>query len=607
MSGSRSEYIDLVESGVETLRRPNLTEYWEGEHRDDEWGGRHRIIQDYALIYAVLHEFTGEADYRDLAIEHLLEFGRGDHFASILTGTAFELVGDELSPSERETFGEAWIADAEGALDQYVGDGNDIEEWEQVSNHAIAACFYTDYACHLFPDMAAQHDYQERTDRVWDVWWNRREFHEQASNYEGVTETFLAKWATIRGKEEAFYDSPTVRNIFERNLRSVTPKGIVAPYGDSGYHQHQCKWIGLFERIGADTSDGRFLDAAADIRSYFRKHIFEHFLETVKALPEHESIYNGRLIFKNHLHEIAWLALAAFWHDTDVEQRPRPEPAGRIRRTPYGYVLSDSDERVLPDERMVDGQVALTAGTPGSGDHTYLLLSVGPELVHDHADASAIQVLSRDATTLLGSNGYLQRELLYHNAFYAQPSDWDRYPEDDHSRIITGDENCRGEIETIDIDGRTAHCRVTFDQFHGMPLSVTREVLLDECGEVTLIDRVRAHEDGYCGGPLFHAETIEESDGYYRLRTDQLRSLGNVVSENPPGDLLVTTTYPDADVTVAQPDLPPIYDEGYQEFPTTEYKQVWQRSYVARNCLAARKPFEANEESVFVTQLRPEL
>lgn len=603
----RSDYVDLVESGVKVLRQPHLTKYWDGEYRDDEWGGRHRIMQDYALVYAVLYEHVGDEAYRDAALKHLLEFGRGDHFASLLTGTAYELVGNELDQHERKSFGEAWVAEAENSLNQYVGDRNDIEEWEQVSNHAIGACFYADYACALFPEIADRHDYQERTDRVWEVWWDRREFHEQASNYEGFAETFLAEWAKIRGHEDAFYDSPTVRNILERNLRSVSPEGIVAPYGDSGYHQHQCQWISLFERVAADTGDGRFLDAAADIRTYFHEHVFNRFRETVDSLPETESIYNGRLIFKNHLHELAWLALATTWHDTDVERRPRPDPAGRIGRTPYGYVLEDADRWLLPTDTMVDGQVALTGGAPNSGDRTYLLLSVGPELVHDHADASAIQFLSRDATTLLGSNGYLQRELLYHNAFYAQPSDWDRYPEDNHDRIIAGDEDCRGEIEVLDSYGCTAYCRVTFDRFHGMPLAVTREVLVDDCGDVTLIDRVRARENGYCGGPLFHAETVEKRDGQYRLRTNHLRSLGNIVSENPAGDLVVEQTYPGATITVVQPDLPPIYTESYQSFPTTEYKQVWERSYVARDCLAARKPFEPGEESIFITQLRPEV
>lgn len=603
---SKREYQATIESGLATLRRPELSEYWDGEYRDDEWGGRHRIVQDFALIYAVLYELTGTEEYRDRAAEHLLDFGQGDHFASILCGTAYELLADELSPEERAAFGAEWVAEAEDSLDRYVGDREEIESWDQVSNHAIGACFYADYACHLFPEEGAKHDYGRRTDAVWDAWWDCREFHEQASNYEGFAETFLSAWADIRGRTDAFYGTPSVVNMLERNLKVITPGGIVTPYGDTGYHQHQCKWIALFERVAHDRSDGRFQDAAADVFSYFRTHVFERFLDTVEDLPAEESVYNGRLIFKNHLHELAWLSLAALWHDSTVDSRNRPEPAGRIRRLPYGYVLNDADTRLLPDRRMVDGQVALTGGEPGSDEHTYLLLSVGPELVHDHADASAIQMLSRDSSVHLGTNGYLQRELLYHNAFYVQPSDWDRYPEDDPERIRSGDENCRGSIEELRTEGETAHCRVTFERFHGMPVRITREVLLDDAGEVTLIDRVRAREDGYCGGPLFHAETIDElSDGTYRLRTDQLRSLGNVVSRNPPGELAVDVSAPNCSTTVVQPSYPPVYEESYDDFPTTEYKRVWKRSYAARNCLAPRCEFEAGEETVFVTRLRP--
>lgn len=604
---SEREYGAVIESGLDTLRRPGLSDYWDGEYRDDEWGGRHRIVQDFALIYAVLHKLTGDEEYRELAVEHLLDFGQGDHFASILCGTAYELLADGLNPDERSTFGAEWVAEAEDSLDRYVGDRGQIGDWNQVSNHAIGACFYADYACHLFPEEAAKHDYQRRTDAVWEAWWNQREFHEQAANYEGFAETFLSLWADIRGKTDAFYETPSVVNMLERNLKVVTPGGIVTPYGDSGYHQHQCKWIVLFEKVARDRYDGRFQDTAADIFSYFRTHVFDRFLETVESLPEEESIYNGRLIFKNHLHELAWLGLAALWHDPDVEPQRRPDPTGRVRRLPYGYVLDDADTRLLPDRRMVDGQVALTGGEPGSDEHTYLLLSVGPELVHDHADASAIQMLSRDASTLLGTNGYLQRELLYHNAFYAQPSDWDQYPEDDPAHIISGDEDCQGSVEQLRIDDRTAYCRVTFHRFHGMPFRLTREVLLDGSGDVTLIDRVRPQEEGYCGGPLFHAETINERpDGTYRLRTDQLRSLGNVVSRNPPGELDVDISYPNGSTAVVQPALPPIYEESYNDFPTTEYKQVWKRSYAARNCLAPRCEFEADEETVFVTRLHPD-
>ncbi|SIR74556.1 hypothetical protein SAMN05421858_3580 [Haladaptatus litoreus] len=605
---SKQKYIDAIESGLTVLRQPHLSEFWAGEYRDDEWGGRHRIIQDFALIYAVLYEHTGEEEYRELATKHLLDFGQGDHFASILCGTAYELLADDLTPTERSTFGSEWVSEAEKSLEMYVSDPNDIQTWDQVPNHAIGACFYADYASHLFPEESLKYDYQQYTDAVWETWWKRREFHEQASNYEGFAETFLSKWAKIRGKADAFYRTPSVVNMLERNLKAVTPSGIVTPYGDSGYHQHQCKWIALFERVAFDTDDGRFQDAADDIFSYFQDHVFDRFLDTVDSLPESESLYNGRLIFKNHLHELAWLGLAALWHDPTIESKSRPVPAGRLRRLPYGYLLDEADKRLLPNEKMTDGQVALTGGNPESSEHTYLLLSVGPKLVHDHADASAIQMLSRDATTLLGTNGYLQRELLYHNVFYAQPSDWSQYPADDPERIISGEENCRGTIEQFRIDEHSSQCRVTFENFHGMPIRLTREVLMNADGTVTLLDRVLPHEDGYCGGPLFHAESIKErSDGAYKLRTEHLRSLGNIVSRNSPGNLVVDPSYPEESIDVVQPNLPPIYEESYNEFPTTEYKQVWKRSYATRNCLASKHEFEAGEEVVFETRLTPEL
>lgn len=605
MTELRPAYLDIVETGARELSRPHLAEFWEGEYRDDEWGGRHRIMQDFALVYAVLYESTGRDDYRDEAIAHLVEFGQGDHFASVLTGAAYELVGDHLEPEERTAFGAEWVAAAEDQLDQYVGDA-DVDEWDHVPNHAIAACYYADYASHLFPEEGAKHSYSDRTDRVWDAWWECREFHEQASNYEGFTETFLARWAALRGMSEEFYATPSVQNMFERNLRVIAPSGMISPYGDTGYNGHQCQWLGLLERVAADTGDGRFRDAAEDAFAYFREYIFPEFCDTVDRLLETEGVYNGRLIYKNHLHELAWLALAALWRDEDVPVRPRPTPSGRIRRLPYGFDWDGADRWELPEDELIDCQVALTGGADGTDAETYLLLSVGPELVHDHADAGAIHLLTRGDTTLLGTNGYLQRELLYHNVFYAQPADWDRFPADDHDRIRSGDPDCRGVVEALDLDGDTAHCRVGFEGYHGLPLDVTRTIDIDALGEVTLVDRVVAREDGYRGGPLFHAETVDaRPDGSYRLRTDTLRGLGNVESPNPSGELLVDPATPDVETSVVRPSLPPIYTESYREFPTTEYKQVWQRSYTARNCLAFHEPLPPGKETVFETRLHP--
>ncbi|WP_435361681.1 hypothetical protein [Haloarchaeobius sp. DFWS5] len=596
--------VEVLESAVSALRRPHLEPYWDGEYDEAEWGGRSRIRQDFAAIYAVLAAETGNQTYRDEAVAYLTDIGEGDHFASILTGTAYELVGDELTDAERASFADTWVAGADAALGQYVDERE--SEWEHVPNHAIAACFYADYARHLFPDEAAAYEFSDRTDPVWQSWWNRREFHEQASNYEGFAESMLAQWAGLRGLTDEFYASRSVQNMLERNTRVVTPGGMVAPYGDSSYHQHQCTWLALFERVAADTGDGRYQAVADDVFSYFGRRVAPTFAATLNRLPETESVYNGRLVFKTHAHELAWLALATHWRDSTVDFRRRPTPDGRIRRLPQGYVLDESDLTRLPSHELVDGQVALTGGDTESGTKSYLLLSVGPALVHDHADAGAIQLLTYDESTLLGTNGYLQRELLYHNVPYAQPTTWDRYPADDHDKLLTGDNDTAGEITEFGLGARSAHCQVRYDSFHGLPIDVTREIDVEPDGAVVVRDGMLAHEAGYCGGPLFHAERIDElTDGRYKLRTETLRSMDHIETTNPPGALLVDVGETPAETSVVEPNLPPIYEESYDEFPTTEYKQLWQRSYTARRCLAAQTELVPGAEMVFETRLEP--
>lgn len=320
------------------------------------------------------------------------------------------------------------------------------------------------------------------------------------------------------------------------------------------------------------------------------------------------NIYNSRMCYAQHIHMISWLAMAALWTDPKLKTVPRYNYAGINVRLTYGYKLKRGDKQRLPSGKTIACQVALAGGPDDPAKRTFLLLSTGPRLLHDHPDAGSILLLSRGNTCLLGTNGYLQREFLYHNTFYAQNSSCSQFPEDRHGRVIGGDDDCRGTIEDIRIGKNYSYCRISFAKYHDMPLTFCREIYIDNIGNVTLVDRARAKEKGLCGGLLFHAEHIRKvSERTYHLRINKLRSMCGLELTNAPGSLLIEFSYPEADIGILKPVLPAVYSaRRYQGFPCSLYARIWQRSYTARKCLYTKQGLQPGRDTIFVTRLVPD-
>ena len=612
MVGQRQRYFRTVERLVKSLHRRKFHVLWTRPSREEEWCGRFQITQNLAFQFAVLYRHTGKAAYLELAKRYLLDFDSGYHFGSLFLGKAYELIKESLTTAERRDFAEEWVAGADAGLETYVrqridGDVKLINRWDHVTNHALCACVYADYARKLFPSVARDHAYETVTDRVWAVWWGRiREFQEQASNYEGFSECFLCAWADLRGETGRFYRSPTVANMLARGLDITSPSGIVAAYGDSGHHEHASAWIALFERAAAETGDGQYRQVAMDAFSCLLKvGLVEGTDWTERALELNP--YNGRVLYGSHLHALSWLAMAALWADEGVKPTPREVGAKVISRVARGYRLRSDITQRAPAGKQIPCQVALQGGPSDPARRTFMLLSTGPKLGHDHADAGSILLLSRGQTVLLGTNGYLQRELLYHNTFYAQPQRLPAFPEDGPGKALEGDDACFGRIDLLESDAVTARCRVVFERYHGLPLTVVREFLISPDGTVALLDRATAQRAGLSAGVLFHAERIRKvSPGVFDLRTEALRSMCGMAFTNPPGSLRVELEYPNAEARVVRPQLPSIYQApGYSAFPCNHYTKVWRGSYTARKCLNQRVELTKGQEHLFVTRLVP--
>lgn len=602
-------YIQELEPLVRFMHGPRFRRLWTEPTRDGEWFGRFNTTQSFALLFAVLHRGTGEQRYLRLAKRFLLDFDSGFHFSSLFCGRAYELIGELLSPSERVAFTKGWVAGVQRDLYDKVGiDPAAVAAWNNVSNHALCACVYADYVRKLFPDEAARYRYERITDAVWNVWWKRREFQEQASNYEGFSEAFHCAWAELRGVAREFYVTPSVLNMLERGEKVVSPSGIVTAYGDGGHNEHAAAWIALFEKAAHETGNGRWKQVAWDIFSYLKRRELRKAAQAMSRKITAESICNARILHGCLLGSLSWLALAALWSDPKLKPRPRTDPCGVIARLPRGHVLAKADRRTLPKDRLVLCQVALTGGPASRHDRTYLLLSVGPALIHDHRDAGSILMLSRGDTILLGTNGYLQREIAYHNAFYVQSARRKKFPdlrEDPSNRETT---ECPGTLQALRVEGATSYCRIFFDRYLGDPVSLTREVIIDVGGGVTILDRATAQVDGLRGGPLFHGESVRKLDPRsYAISLDTLRSMNGITLANAPGELLVNFIYPDSDVHAAELGSPSIYTASpvYRRFPCSHYVKVWRESYTGRTCLAVSRLLRRGEEALFITRLIP--
>lgn len=610
-----SPYVEEIESILDFLHRPKFHRLWTQPTRPGEWCGRFQLTQSLALLFAALHHFTGREVYARMGCRYLLDFDRAYHFGSVFCATAYQLLSRRLSRAQRRNFALGWTLGARGELDKYVlgGPGGDparIDDWNNVSNHALCACVQADYARRLFPKESAPLKLEAVTDRVWRVWWARREFQEQASNYEGFSEAFLCAWAVLRGVTREFFASPSVLNMLERNSRVVTPAGIVAAYGDSGHNEHATAWLALFEKAARETRNGGWSRIASDIFGYLRRRDLRSAAKAVERALN-ENIYNGRVLYGHFIDKMAWLAMAALWRDPELAPTARGPGSGVNRRLPHGYALEPADKKRLPASRMVACQVALEGGPPDPARRTCLLLSVGPALVHDHADAGAILMLSRGDTLLLGTNGYLQRELMYHNIFYAQEAKLPDYPgADANGGLKWGSGDCAAEILELRTGQNSACCRIHFKKYHhcGEDLSLTREVVVGASGSVTVIDRAVARAPGLVGGPLFHGERIRRTGpGMFRLRLDMLRSMCGMELRNAPGEMEVETVWPTAQLPPRRLKPPSVYTGTpvYRQFPCRHYVKVWRASYTARVCLAARAPLLPGEETVFITRLTP--
>ncbi len=600
------QYIDEVDYHLRKMHQQNFHVLWEEPTRKGEWCGKFQLVQDLAFVHAVLYHFTQKKTHLKYAKRYLMDFDKGYHFTSLFLGLTYELIQSELSDAEKEEFGKEWVAQVPAQLEHYVQVSKGAyKKWKHVSNHALCACFYADYARHLFPEYAAPYEFERITDVIWECWWRHREFWEQASNYEAFSELFLIAWADLRGMKHIFFKTPSLINMMERNLQIISPNGIPAAYGDSGHIEHALTWVALMERFSLESQKPPYRTAAAKLFDYLQQIQIKNNVQALDAALK-ENIYNARLIYSMLIHQISWLAYAAYI-GKDNPQEPAatffPE-YGLITRLPLYYQLREEDKIQLGKHTLQTQQLALCRINPTTQDTYHLLLSVGRELIHDHADAGSILQFSKNHTVLLGTNGYLQRELLYHHTFFIQPESYPDYPDDHPDRIYMGESTSSGTVESFSPEMGTA--TMAFIDYQGFPVDLKRTILLSEQGNLLLWDMITAKKSGYIGGPLFHGEKIRKvSSTEFVIRNKLLQSMNTLKGQNPPGELHIDFFSGVTEVVSGRLRIPRVYKDQYKGFPVCHYTKMWKQSYVGRRFVCGKQRLEPGKSYTMVTLMKP--
>ena len=328
-----SKYIDEISETMDIWYRPEFARLWTLPTRKGEWTGRYQITQGLAFLFYLVADSSGDEELERLAVRFLLDYDKGFHFTSLFFKQTYEALKDRISTDEADVLAKGWVSDAKWSLDHFAHASQpDREEriasMPALSNHMLCACYFADLARTLFPAHSDPYHFEETTDLVWELFWSQQDFLEQASNYEGFAECFLCAWAELRDAQKEFYEAPTIRNLISRNMRVISPSGIVTAYGDSGHNAHAAAWVALFERTARDTGNGQLKGIAGEIFDNLQRLGFRDSLSVDSVLRS--NIAKSRAFLAPFIGALCWLGMAAVWSDPQLDPVRRDAPQGPI-------------------------------------------------------------------------------------------------------------------------------------------------------------------------------------------------------------------------------------------------------------------------------------
>jgi len=123
-------------------------------------------------------------------------------------------------------------------------------------------------AAHWYPDAPEAAGWKKYADTVYQDWWQFKDHPPNDTGYYFGILIPLVLRAELVG-DEAFFNDPGMKPIWERLMYEVTPDGAICPYGShGGWNSTAATRVLMLELAAAHTKDGRYRYAAHKLMNY---------------------------------------------------------------------------------------------------------------------------------------------------------------------------------------------------------------------------------------------------------------------------------------------------------------------------------------------------
>jgi hypothetical protein len=602
-----------VQNWIEQICDTSLTDARDTILRDQlpgEWGGQGSMASYLAGTHAMLFGWTGDSAHLDAAREYVLLPDNTHTFATDALYCAVTVLRENgrLNPDDEAAISHSVIDQVHGSARNNLGRFG----WRR-TNHCITSANLADVYSRLWPDDPESASMQSVADEVWGEWTSFGDNMEDACNYEAFHEVALILWAERRGSLSELLEHPGTRQWIDRGIETFLPIGIMPGYGDTCTMELWPHWFALYGslvRVGDEHSARR---ARWNMERMFEWVSERDWIRNVRIIDDvPEDLYRARQAY-NQIPLSAWyMALGADEVRSGSDVVPEPPAAGPhvTHRWSDLHMLDDGDSwSLVPVQtgQVVSDKAILRMGSERESAQAFVGLL--RQLWHDHTDSGAILNYSHGGTVLLDDNGYMQRYPVFHNLFWAAPS------EDDFLgytlQRLEANRHPAYRVHGL-TGGETAQMiSIRTDAPHGLPVRSERNVILTRSGPMIVRDRIEPWVDGLVGAPLWHGQTVHDHStgpdgGQATMSVGEFRGMNGPAFPNANGRVVVATPFETGEWVVTEQQNPdPYANPGYVE-PVTRYFTYWKASFVSSMVAYQPRKLVVGEPNDFITVLVPE-
>ena len=392
-------------------------------------------------------------------------------------------------------------------------------------------------AARWYPDAPEARLWQEYAETVYQDFWRYRDNPPNDTGYYFAIVAPLALRAELRG-DEAFFNDPQMKRVWERLMYEVSPDGCILPYGaHGGWNSSAGARVMMLEMIGAHTKDGRYRYAAHTLMNYllyqFDAYKGHHMLLgpasteklAVAYLVADDSIApvqpdaGSRILYRKETLRLRGKKPASKWLG---ELDPAPDKA----QICCGLIVTDKN---LP------AKMVLRSGWhPGD---LFALVDLFPR--HDPLNVPGVLGLTRHAAALsmtCPAKGFSdENRLIIEDLSGTAPLRWNKDPDlaDKFYQDVT--------VPHFHDLKRATFASVVVTNYQGYPVKLTRELAFIK-NRFLVVRDVPEFEEGFLArvGPVFNSENVGPQVGDHWANTFMAApKYLNYPLKNPAWDLLV--------------------------------------------------------------------